>query len=124
MTDEIEIIGNQVGSDEPEFSLQEKLDFLNDQVNLFESIAEIFKTSDMLTKGEIEREIALMKSIRDEIQFSYMLNQIATAEDQPWLEETGNSPETGSSPASEIVKKSFYVQRKKRSAQRKNVKQY
>ncbi|MDQ3132425.1 MAG: hypothetical protein M3Q99_16885 [Acidobacteriota bacterium] len=73
---------------EPEFSLREQLDFLDSQVSLMEEVAKVFVDADLVTKADTQRDVDLMKSIRETIRFEHLIEQAANAENQALPEET------------------------------------
>ena len=64
---------------EREFSTKEQLDFLNGQVGLLQAVAKAFADSEFASE-EAKRDLELMKSIRDRLKFTYLLEECAAAQ--------------------------------------------
>lgn len=76
--------------DEMEFSLKEQIEFLDSEVELKIQVAKAYEedAADDQMKIAVDRDVALMKAVRQAIAFNYLLEQMAKSDERPWLEET------------------------------------
>ena len=71
-----------------EFPLIEKIGCIDRQIAFQERVISVFENDDPVEIAKAQKELAILQSIRESLEFDNLMMQAGSAENRPWLEET------------------------------------